>query len=174
MVKPDVLIVVDMLNDFVSEDGALYVGDTVKKVIPQIQKKIAKYREENSPIIYICDWHEKDDPEFQMFPPHAVKDTRGAEVHKDLRPTANDVVMKKRRYSGFFGTELDSILRDMGAKRIELCGVCTNICVMYTAADARNREYEVIVDRKCVDSFDRAAHEHALKEMERVLGVKII
>ncbi|MEW6201886.1 MAG: isochorismatase family cysteine hydrolase [bacterium] len=170
----DVLIVVDMLNDFVSENGALYVGDTVKKVIPQIQKKIAKYRENNTPVIYICDWHEKDDPEFQMFPSHAVEDTWGAEIHKDLHPAANDTIVKKRRYSGFFGTELDSILKDLGARKIELCGVCTNICIMFTAADARNREYEVIIDRKCIDSFDHAAHEFALKEMERVLGAKII
>ncbi|MEW5944633.1 MAG: isochorismatase family cysteine hydrolase [bacterium] len=170
----DALIVIDMLNDFVKEDGALYVGDTVKKIIPNIQKKVARCREENTPIVFVCDWHEENDPEFEMFPPHCVKGTGGAEVHKDLRPAETDRVVRKRRYSGFFGTELDSILRDIGAARIELCGVCTNICVLYTAADARNREYGVEVDRKCVDSFDRAAHEFALKEMERVLGVKLV
>ncbi len=97
----DALIVIDMLNDFVSENGALYVGETVKKIIPQIQKKIAKYRADNAPIIYICDWHEKDDPEFEMFPPHAMKESKGAEIHKDLRPQDEDTLVKKTSYSGF-------------------------------------------------------------------------
>ncbi|MFH1538972.1 MAG: isochorismatase family cysteine hydrolase [bacterium] len=170
----EALIVIDMLNDFVSEDGALYVGETVKKIIPQIQKKIAQYRADNAPIIYICDYHAKDDPEFEMFPPHCVKETKGSEIHKDLREKNSDAIIKKRRYSGFFDTDLEGVLKDKGITKLELCGVCTNICVMYTAADARNRGYEVTVDRKCVASFDHAAHEFALKEMKSVLGVNIV
>lgn len=168
------LVVIDMLNDFSLEDGALYVGETVRKVIPQIQKKIAKYRAENEPVIYLCDSHDKDDAEFEMFPPHCVKETRGAEIHKDLRPTNGDVIVPKRHFSGFFETNLDEVLKEKKVSRLELCGVCTNICIFFTAADARNRGYEVTVDRRCVDSFDHAAHDFALKEMERVLGVKVI
>lgn len=168
------LVVIDMLNDFVNEDGALYVGETVKKIIPQIQKKIAKFRADNSPVIYICDWHEKDDTEFKMFPPHCVRETKGSEIHKDLRSENGDIIVKKKRFSGFYETELEKVLKDKGITALELCGVCTNICVMFTAADARNRELEVTVDRHCVDSFDHAAHEFALKEMKSVLGVKIL
>jgi len=168
------LLVIDMLNDFVAPDGALYVGDTVKKIIPEIQKKIAAAREQGISVIYICDSHDPDDPEFKMFPPHSVKGTKGAEVHKDLRPAAGDPIITKQRYSGFYNTALDDTLKELGIDSLELCGVCTHICVLYTAADARNRLHAVTVDRRCVDSFERAAHEFALKEMDRTLGVKIV
>jgi nicotinamidase/pyrazinamidase len=72
------LLVIDMLNDFVAPDGALYVGDTVKHIIPEIQKKISKYRADGTPVIYVCDSHEKNDSEFQMFAPHCVTGTKGA------------------------------------------------------------------------------------------------
>ena len=51
--------------------------------------------------------------------------------------------------------------------------MCTDICVMHTAADARNRDYAVEVPVDCVASFDDEAHRWALKHMERVLGVKL-
>jgi nicotinamidase-related amidase len=66
------------------------------------------------------------------------------------------------------------LLKEKEIDTLELCGVCTNICVLYTCADARARGLSVKVDRRCVDTFDRAAHEFALKEMERTLGAKII
>ncbi len=167
------LLVIDMLNDFVCADGALYVGDTVKHIIPEIQKKISKYRSEGSPIIYICDHHAADDKEFSMFPPHCIADTKGAEINKDVRPNPGELIVNKTRFSAFFGTNLENELKERGIDTLELCGVCTNICVLYTCADARMRDYNVCVDRRCVDSFDHAAHEFALKEMERVLGAKI-
>jgi len=163
-----------MLNDFVAPDGALYVGDTVKKIIPEIQKKIAAAREEGMPVIYLCDNHDQDDAEFKMFPPHATAGSKGAEVYKDLRPAESDPIIPKKRFSGFFETSLEALLKEQNINTLELCGVCTNICVLYTAADARSRGCNVVVDRRCVDTFDRAAHEFALKELDRTLGVKII
>ncbi len=168
------LIVVDMLNDFVNADGSLYVGETVKHIIPEIQKKISKYRGDNHPVIYVCDSHDKEDKEFEMFPPHCIANEKGAEIHKDLRPKSDETIVPKKRFSAFFETNFDEILKEKHIDTLELCGVCTNICILYTCADARARGYNVIVDRRCVDSFDRAAHEFALKEMERVLGAKII
>lgn len=168
------LIIIDMLNDFVNENGALYVGDTVKNIIPEIQKKIAKYREDKRPIIYLCDSHDENDREFEMFPKHAVAGSKGSEIHKDLRPQADDFVIPKTRYSGFYNSRLTDVLQEKGIDSVELAGVCTHICVLYTCADARNRDLAVVVDRRCVDSFDRAAHEFALKEMDRTLGAKIV
>ena len=147
---------------------------TVKKIIPEIQKKIAKAREDEIPILFVCDSHAADDEEFKMFPPHCVEGSKGAEVHKDLRPMPGDIVVHKKRFSAFFSTNLQELLQEKQIDTLELCGVCANICVLYTAADARMRDYHVIVDRRCVDSNDHAAHDFALKEMDRVLGVKIV
>jgi nicotinamidase/pyrazinamidase len=170
----EALFVIDMLNDFINPDGALCVGETVKHIIPEIQKKISKYRGDGNQVFFVSDCHAEDDSEFEMFQKHCVAGTKGAEIHKDLRPKQGETIIQKTRFSAFFGTNLDELLKEKGIDTLELCGVCTNICIFYTAADARMRGYNVTVDRRCVDSFDRAAHEFALKEMERTLGVKIV
>ena len=55
-----------------------------------------------------------------------------------------------------------------------VCGVCTDICVLHTAADARNRDYPVEVPTDCVASYDPNAHEWALRHIEKVLGARLV
>jgi nicotinamidase/pyrazinamidase len=109
-----------------------------------------------------------------MFPSHCVTGTPGADVVDELKPRPGDKIIPKRRYSGFFQTDLDLTLRELGVDEIVLVGVCTNICCLYTAADARNLNYKVTAVRDAMSSFDEAAHEYALKEMEKTLGVTVI
>lgn len=167
------LLVIDMLQDFIKPEGKLYCGKDAEKIVPFIKKEIENTRKKEIPIIYICDNHLSLDVEFKMFPPHCVANTEGAEVISELAPRENDYLIFKRRYSGFFQTDLDLTLRELKVSDLILTGVCTNICVLYTAADARMLNYEVTVLKKCVASYDRKAHSFALKEMEKVLGVKI-
>lgn len=167
------LLVIDMLNDFILPEGKLYVGEEGLALIPAISAVIGRFRSENRPVIYVCDQHKQDDAEFQMFPLHCLKDSTGAEVVAELAPQAGDVVIRKRRYSAFFGTELDLTLREAGISELVLAGVCTNICVLYTAADARNLGYAVTLPKDCVASFDPSAHLFALGQMKDVLGVKV-
>ncbi|MFO7952826.1 MAG: isochorismatase family protein [Bacillota bacterium] len=63
---------------------------------------------------------------------------------------------------------------EKGIKEIELVGVVTNICILYTAAEARSLGYKVMVPQKAVASFDQEAHRFALQEMEKTLGVNLI
>ncbi|WP_088554294.1 cysteine hydrolase family protein [Calderihabitans maritimus] len=167
------LLIIDMLNDFVREDGALYVGPDGKRIVPKIQEEIEKARKSGIPVIYICDNHREDDAEFNMFPPHCIKGTEGSEVIKELEPAPGDYIIPKRRYSAFFGTDLDALLRELGVEELILTGVCSNICVLYTAADARMRNYRVTVVKDGVASFKEEVHRFALQEMESTLGVVI-
>lgn len=168
------LIVIDMLNDFVEEGGTLYVGGAGRRVIPVIARALEKVRSDKWPVVYLCDRHQPADREFQMFPPHCVAGTHGGKVCAELTPRDGDFIIPKRRYSGFFGTDLDLTLRELGVDELVLTGVCTNICVLYTAADARMRHYKVSVLKDGVASFDEKAHEFALREMEKTLGVKLL
>ncbi len=168
------LLVVDMIEDFVHEGGALYCGTSMAKIVPVIQQELARARGAGQPVIYITDNHLRDDAEFQIFPPHAIAGTKGAQIVPELAPAKGDVVIPKRRYSGFFGTDLDITLRERGVDTVRLVGDCTNICVLYTAADARNLGYAVEVVREAVTSFDEEAHRDALRELERTLGAKIV
>ncbi len=168
------LLVVDMIHDFVHEGGALYCGPSMGRIVPVIQRELDRARAAREPIVYLTDAHLPDDAEFAMFPPHAIVGTTGAEIVPELAPGPDDVVIPKRRYSGFFGTDLDITLREKRVDTLRLVGDCTNICVLYTAADARSLGYAVEVVEDGVTSFDEEAHRNALRELEKTLGAKIV
>jgi nicotinamidase-related amidase len=168
------LLVVDMIEDFVREGGALYCGPTMAKIVPVIQSELDRARGTGEPVVYLKDDHLPNDAEFAQFPPHAIAGTKGAQIVPELAPREGEVVIPKRRFSGFFGTDLDLTLRERGVDTLRLVGDCTNICVLYTAADARNLGYAVEVVRDGVTSFDLEAHADALRELEHTLGATIL
>ncbi len=168
------LVVVDMIEDFAHEGGALYCGPSMARIVPVIRGEIDRAHAAGEPVVYLTDAHLPGDAEFAMFPPHAIVGTKGAEIVPELAATAADTVIPKRRYSGFFGTDLDITLREKGVDTLRLVGDCTNICVLYTAADARNLGYAVEVVREGVTSFDEEAHQDALRELEKTLGAKVV
>jgi len=168
------LVVVDMIEDFVHEGGALYCGPSMATIVPVIRRELDRARSADEPVLYLTDEHLPDDAEFAQFPPHALKGSTGAKIVPELAPRAGEVVIPKRRFSGFFGTDLDITLRERGVDTLRLVGDCTNICVLYTAADARNLGYAVEVVRDGVTSFDLEAHADALRELEKTLGATIL
>lgn len=167
------VIVVDMLRGFLEEGHPLYCGEAARAVIPNIKKLLTEEREKGSAIFFIADCHGPDDPEFDVFPPHCVMGTAEAEVIPELYDFASSTTITKQRYSGFFETTLETTLKKIKPDKLIICGVCTDICVMHTVADARNRDYAVEVPVDCVASFDAEAHRWALKHMEKVLGAKL-
>ena len=108
-----------------------------------------------------------------MFPPHCIRGSVEAEVIPELADLAEDI-LPKTRYSAFYGTELEQQLRELSPDKVIVCGVCTDICVIHTTADARNRDYPVEVRADCVASFDEEAHRFALQHMEKILGAKVV
>jgi len=167
------LVIIDMLNDFIHPDGSLYCGPAAASIVPAVERLLQEARSSGEPVIYLCDRHRPDDPEFEMFPSHCVAGSWGAQIIEELQPQRGEHIIPKRRYSGFFGTDLDLRLRELGATELRLVGVCTNICVLYTACDARMRHYRVAVVKDAVASFDAEAHRWALREMDKTLGVKL-
>jgi nicotinamidase/pyrazinamidase len=169
----NVVLVVDMLRGFCEEGYPLYVGETIRQIIPKIQRLLEEEKAKGSHIIFLCDSHDPDDKEFEMFPPHCVRGTEEAEIIPELRQFADEVI-PKTRFSGFYGTTLDERLRDLKPDKIIVVGDCTDICVMHTVADARNRDHSVEVPADCVATFDQEAHRYALQHMEKILGAKVV
>lgn len=168
------LMIIDMLNDFARPGGSLYCGDSVQKIIPVIKDEIKKVRKEGGAILYVCDYHRPDDPEFKMFPSHAVGGTDGAKIIDELAPEGGEFVIPKVTLSGFFEGPINLILKQIGVKELTITGVCTNICVLYAVVDAKNSGYKVKVLKDAVTSFDEKAHEFALKEIKNTLGAEVI
>ena len=174
-----ILIVIDMLKDFIDPKGKLYCGSTASAIVPNVKNLVDKYREEGNLVFFLNDCHAENDLEFVRFPPHSIEGTDGAKIIDVLDFKADrDVIITKTRYSGFFDTDLDFEMgrRDLEPEdtEVEVCGVCTSICVMLTIADLANRDYNTTVRKDCVADFDQVAHEFALGYMKSILGAEII
>ena len=169
------LVVVDMLNDFVRPGAPLEVPET-RAILPALRRRTAKARGEGELVVYLCDSHRKDDPEFARmgWPPHAVEGTPGAGVTPSLAPEPGDVVVEKRTYSGFYGTLLSFILRRHGIRSLTLAGCVTNICILFISAESTIRGYDVTVDERYVAGLSRKDHATALDQMEKVFGVRVV
>jgi len=172
---PEALLVIDMLNDFVLPDAPLEVPNT-RKIVAAIRRRIDLARAKGCPVIYVCDAHLPDDPEFTRinWPPHAIRGSAGAQVITELAPAGTDPVVEKTGYSGFHQTGMEGLLQALRVDRLILTGCVTNICVLYTAYDAVSRGYEVTVPADCVAALADDDGKFALKQMEEVLGVEVL
>jgi len=167
------LLVTDMLRDFIDPRGALYVGEPGRAIIPFVADQVRAAREGGGVVIFLCDAHAPDDREFAHFKPHAVRGSRGAEVIGEIPVLPGDHRVDKTRYSAFHNTGLEDLLRREGVTRTALVGVCTSICVMFTAVSLLDREYPCRVYRDGVADFDPEAHRFALKHLQ-FLGVEVV
>lgn len=168
------LIVADMLRDFMEPQGTLYLGGEARKIIPFVARKIEETRAAGGVVIYVCDAHAPDDKEFQLFAPHAVKGTRGAEIISELKVRPGDHRVEKASYSCFHNTVMDDILKQEQVERVEIVGVCTSICVIETVKELYDRGIPCLVYREGVADFDPEGHAFALKYMQRVLGATVV
>ena len=170
---PNAVLIADMVKGFLEEGNPLYCGDAARRIIPHIQQLLEREIARGAKIFYLCDHHTPDDPEFKMFPPHCVEGTSEVEVIPELSPYPGEI-MPKKHYSAFIATHLEEKLNQFAPEKVIICGVCTDICILHTVADLRNRDYPVEVPIDCVASFDEEAHRFALRHMEKVLGAKLV
>lgn len=175
------LVVVDMIHDFIDDDGALTCGKPGQAIVPHIVQAMQSTIDEGG-TVYLCgDTHEPDDPEFAAWPVHAVKGTRGAawlepieEAYEKLSGTGRIHKVDKTKYDAFFRTPLEEMLEQQAAAEVEVAGVCTSICVQATVGAATFRGYPVTVRRSCVADFDQEKHDIFLEHMAAIYKAKII
>ena len=165
------IVVIDMLNDFVT--GSLKC-ERAQRIIPNIQRLLKVARKKRMPIIYTNDTHLPGiDEELELWPQHAIVGTKGAEIIEELKPRKDDYVIQKRRYSAFFGTYLDLLLRELKVDTLVLVGLVTNVCIQNTAADAFFRGYRIIVPEDCVEAINEGAQKSGIEYMKTIYGCKI-
>lgn len=175
---PDVILVTDMVRGFLEPDHegeahALYCGEQARAIIPKVCRLLEQESARGSQVIFVVDTHDPEDKEFEQFPPHCIRGSVESEVIPELRGFTGEL-LPKNRYSAFANTPLTSRLAELKPAKLVVCGVCTDICVLHTVADARNRDYPVEVPADCVATFDQQAHRWALKHMREILGAKVV
>ena len=145
------VLVVDMLNEFLKPGGKMVLPGYEALVGPQRQV-IEAARASSVPVVWVIDCHRagmRCDHEFLKRTPHCEEGTWGAQVIDELALLPDDIRVYKRRYSGFFNTDLDLTLKDMEVDQLVVFGVVTNICVRSTVHDAFFLGYEVAVPADC-------------------------
>ena len=162
------ILVVDMLNDFVT--GAL-TCDRAKAIVPATAKLLDAARAAGVPVIFCNDAHIPGiDRELKIWGDHALVGTKGAEVIPELNLCSKDYVVPKRRYSGFFQTDLDILLKELGVQTVIMTGLHAHMCVRHTSADAFCLGYDVVVAKEETDSFTEEDYKNGLAYLKLCYG----
>ena len=165
------LIVVDMQNDFIT--GSLG-SDLARKIVPNVLERVKGF---DGKIIFTRDTHFADymnTQEGKNLPvEHCIKDSDGWQICEELNPYADTVIDKLT----FGSIELPKILQGFNEpiESIELCGLCTDICVISNAMvlKAAFPEVPIIVDASCSAGVTVESHNNALSAM-RAVQIKIV
>lgn len=169
------VLVLDMLNDFVH--GKLKCKRAAR-IIPNIESLIKAARKKGVPVFFCNDEHLPIDTyEMNLWGPHAMKGTKGAQVIKELAPAKADYVVPKRTYSAFDNTGLDRALKGVyggkGADTVVITGIHTNICDRHTAYDAFVRGMNIVVAEDGVEAFTEEEHTSGLEYMKKMYGAQL-
>lgn len=171
MKNKSAILVVDMLNDFVT--GALKC-DRGLAIVPHVAKLLDAARKKGVPVIFCNDAHLKGiDHELKKWGDHAIAGTEGAKVIPELKQCESDYVVPKRRYSGFFHTDLDLLLRELGIDTVIMTGLHAHMCVRHTSADAYQLGYNVVVASDATDSFTKEDYDYGIKYLADVYDARI-
>lgn len=169
--KKTAILVVDMLNDFVT--GALKC-DRGLAIVPSTARLLESARKNGIPVIFCNDAHIKGvDHELKLWGDHAIAGTKGAEVIPELGLCEKDYIVPKRRYSGFFHTDLDLLLKELDIDTVIMTGLHTHMCVRHTSADAYCLGYNVLVCKDATNSFTEEDYLYGLKYLKEVYGATI-
>ncbi|PSR24330.1 MAG: cysteine hydrolase [Sulfobacillus benefaciens] len=141
--------------------------DAMHRTIPLLTMA----RSRSLPVVHLQEVHRPELVDFgrELDGDEGIHDMEGdqeTELFPPLKPIAGEFHVVKRRYSGFFGTDLDLLLRSIGVETLILAGQLTDVCVHYTAIDAHQYNYVVRVAEDCVAGSSKSAHDAALQAIE--------
>ncbi|MGB9770255.1 MULTISPECIES: cysteine hydrolase family protein [Caldisericum] len=142
------LLIIDMQEDFLNESSPLFVKGG-KDIIPNIERLLSFFRKHNFPRIFVKREHRSevdiDKPRIPYGGSVLLPNSKGASIVKPLLPTESEIVVIKKRFSAFFHTELDLILRRLHIDTLVITGVQTPNCIRATAVDGLSYDYDIII-----------------------------
>lgn len=164
------LLIIDMINDldFEGSEALVPTAEAAAEAIRILRNEAARL---SVPVVYVNDnfgqWHSERS---RLVEHCGRKSAPGAKVVKKLAPRRDDFFVIKPRFSGFYSTNLPVLLPQLGASRLVLTGVAADVCVLFTAADAHMRDYELWVPRDTTASDSEERTRWALGIMENSMN----
>lgn len=144
--KRSCLLVIDMQNYFLDQASPSFIPAGLT-VLPNVARLIKSFRERKLPVIYTAHVHKSKELDGGIlgwwWEGMIIENTKDAEIHLDLAPLAEEKVVYKHRYSAFYNTDLETVLRCLDVRDLLITGVMTNLCCESTARDAYFRDHRV-------------------------------
>ena len=175
------LVVIDLLEDFF--DGSLWPESPLPgrrvELVGAVNRVVKTFRASGRPVIWVRQGFKADLSD--AFPhmrksgrAYTIEGTPGAEFLKELDIREGDPVVTKKRFSAFYGTDLEEVLKNLLVRRVFLAGITTSWCVRSTAVDAYQRDFEVVLLEACLGGFSEWDHERDLQAMDGYIGTVIL
>lgn len=165
------LLIVDMVKDFTDPEGLVFYPRN-REILPKIRAVLDKCREKEVLIVFLqhCNRKGKFDRKAAAMRPNCIEGSGGEEIDPMLPLEESDYVIKKRRYSGFFATDLDLVLREHDVKNVIIVGTKTNCCIRATVTDAFYLDYDGYVISDCVATNSETVNQVHLEDIGKYLG----
>lgn len=167
------VIIIDMQKDFCTNNT---LTEQLDKLVDSINNLVYIGRGKQCPIVWVRTEFKQDMSDaFRHFRKQGVSicvvGSDGAKLLDGLDAKSADHMLVKKRYSAFFQTELDILLKRWGLTHLILAGIYTHACVRTTAIDAYQRDYEVIIAHECVASNDIEHHNDSRRYMDGKIAI---
>ena len=168
------VIVVDMQNDFVKDNGSLNVP-AAKETIKNIKSLLDNSRKKNVRVVYTQDTHFDGDKEWEIWPIHCKRGSDGWKIIDELKPAGGEMVFEKNRYDGFYETQLEHYLSHVwGIKNLVIVGTVSSICVLHTAASAGLRWYHLVIPADGISALTEFDQAMTLRQVSFLYAGKIV
>lgn len=167
------LLLIDVINDmdFEGSESLVRLAEPMARRLRALKKRA---RAAGVATIYINDNFGKWRSDFRALVDRCINtDVPGRRVAKMLKPDGKDYFVLKPKQSAFYGTTLDTLLRDLGTKKLILTGVAGDNCVLFSANDAYMRDFKLFIPSDCIVSETEAENQYALQLMKKVVKADI-
>jgi ureidoacrylate peracid hydrolase len=196
------LVVVDMQNDFGSKGGLFDRAgidiSAIQRAVEPTARVVASARQAGIPVVYIKmgfrpDLSDAGPPDAPNRTKHRqqigetiqapdgtesrilIRDTWNTDIVCGLKPDPGDIIVYKHRYSGFYQTDLDAVLKRLNTKYLVVTGCTTSVCVESTIRDAMFRDYSCLLLADCAAEpigadLPRSNHEASLLLIQTLFG----
>jgi len=162
------LLVIDMQKFFLDPKSPTFTEGGLA-VIPNVQKLIQAFRSNDRPVIYVAHVHKSAELDGGIlawwWQGMCIEGTPEAEIHDDIAPQPSEKVVYKHRYSAFYNTDLEVVLRCLKVEDIVVSGIMTNICCESTTRDAYFRDYRLFFMSDATGSINEELHLATLKNL---------
>jgi len=174
------LLIIDMQNDFCLP-GAPFEVKGALSVVPQIKKALDAGRSCGLPIVHIIRHYRTDGMDVEITRLQAfiekggalIEGTKGAEIINELKPIKGEYIVTKQRWSAFFQTELDILLRRLHVNHIVVAGIQTPNCIRGTVWDANSLDYKVTVLTDGTGAMSQEVHQANLFDIQNI-GIQLM